>query len=126
MFGNKRISIINNPIHPLFVILFGCKFPGFEDVAINQDYVGLMKNLKDGYYNVENSMLLILRTADPNPLRTTNPDYKNIQDNEIMRIHITILLRELSISIRRGCFENPLSDKLLNILNDIKMPNTRN
>lgn len=120
---NTRFSFKENLIHPLFVILYGLKFPGIEDLTILQDYSTMIKDLKNDDFDGNNLFLLVLRIADPNYLPTINPKYMTPVANENLRVNISVLLKEIAFSIRTGVFENKLSDVLIDCLSEIKNTN---
>ncbi|AKS26438.1 putative P4b protein [Diachasmimorpha longicaudata entomopoxvirus] len=114
----------DNIIHPLFVLLFGLKMPGFEDLVISQDYLTMLKDLATDRFNKDNMMLLWLRTADTALLPTRDVDHSENLNNENLRVRISVMLRELSYKIRTGIFNSEISNKLLKILSHIVMPDT--
>lgn len=130
--GIKQLQLItknlnfgqDHMIHPLFVILFGLKMPGFEDLAISQDYLGMLKDLAADRFNKDNMMLLWLRTADPDLLPTKDIEHLENLNNENLRVKITTMLRELAYKIRTGHFNSEISTKLVELLSHIAMPDT--
>lgn len=125
VYSNRRVTFKCNLIHPLFMILYSVKFPGFEDLSILQDYSTVVEELKNNDFNKENLMLLFLRASDPNLLPSKNINHMSTNNNEMLRINISMLLRELSFSIRSGNFETKVSDMLVTLLQEIKIPNTK-
>lgn len=121
----NSFSFKENIIHPLFIILYGLKFPGIEDLSILQDYSSLVTDLKKDDFDGNNLFLLFLRISDLNYLPTNNSKFMSAVNNENLRINISMLLKEIAFSIRTGNFENKLSDTLLNYLSDIQHPNTK-
>ncbi|CAI6350714.1 unnamed protein product [Macrosiphum euphorbiae] len=122
IYEDRRIDFKNDLIHSLFMILYACKLPGFEDVSILQDYSMMVDEIKNNDFNKNNLMLLFLRTADTSLLPSKDINHLTYSvNNEILRINISMLLRELSYSIRSGSFENKASDMLLLLLKEIKM-----
>ncbi|KAG8310880.1 hypothetical protein J6590_055957 [Homalodisca vitripennis] len=119
-FGDRRLSFGENLIHPLFMILYGLKIPAFEDLSILQDYVTLLDEIKREYLNKNHTMLLLLR-SDPGILKSKIPEHKSPENNENLRCTITVLLREIATSIRKGSFESNISEKLVSFLNEITM-----
>lgn len=120
---SNRFNFKENIIHPLFIILYGLKFPGIEDLTIIEDYSTMVNELKNDDFDGNNLFLLLLRIADPNYLQTTDPKFMNAVANENLRINISILLKEIAFSIRTGVFENKSSDILMSCLSNIKNTN---
>lgn len=121
----NKITDIKNLIHPIFVILFGWKFPGFEDLCILQDYVTMIQSLMNNVVCSDSQMLLVLRSTDNSLLPTINPNHLNPINNEILRMNISMLLRDLAFDIRSGKFESTSSNLLMTLLSDIKMPTAK-
>lgn len=121
----RRVDMSKNLIDPLFVLLFANKLPGFEDLVIHQDYSVMVEQLKNGEIDNEFLPLLFLRMSDYELLPSKNPEHLSLINNELLRIKIHMLLRELSYSIRKGNFSNKASCLLMQILSGIKMPNVK-
>lgn len=120
-FYNREVYDSTNAIDPIFVLLFYSRIPGFEDLAILEDYLVMISELGRDEISKNNIFLLTLRLADPNKLPTLDPDHQTNVGNEQLRINMTILIREIATSIRQGKFMDKKSKILMNLLKSIKM-----
>lgn len=122
---SSRVSMNKNVIHPLFFILFANKFPGIEDLIIQQDYGCMVDQIRSNTLQQENAFLLFLRMTDMALLPSIDKEEQTSVGNESLRISISMLLRELAYSIRKGTFENEASCHLEHILSKIMMPGAK-
>lgn len=120
---NNYVDFYKYPIDPLFFLLFSVKLPGFEDVCIKQDYFQMAEQLKDENLHKDNIFLTFLRILDLNALPSKNPQHHSQINNELLRGSINNYLKHLCYCVRTGTFVSKVSDQLLELLNDIKMPN---
>lgn len=121
----KAVKMEKNLMHPLFFLLASNKIPGFEDLAIQQDYRTMIEQLKLNELDKDNMSLLLLRITDTKLLPTTDIRHQTPENNEMLRMIIAQLTRWVITETRRGTFESTNSCLLFETLDKIKMTDVK-
>lgn len=121
--GNR--TPCNNSIHPLFFMLFANRIPGIEDLIVRSDYSTMIEEIKYKEVEPENAFLFLLRINDPAPLPTKDNNSLAPIANESLRMSISMMLRDIVLSIRSGNLNSEVSTHLENLLSNIKMPGSK-
>lgn len=120
-----KIKMEENFIDPIFFALGIHRIPGLEDLIIRSDYQTLLDQLRNQEIDNKQMFLFLLRFMDTSLLQTKDIQYKGRVENELLRVSISMLLRDIFYSVRLGNFSNESSCKLLGLLNKIVMPSAK-